>query len=103
MPLAISPDEKDFIEKVFRVFLPPGTEIRYFGSRVSGSHRAHSDLDVALARDGAPIDPLILANMRAVFEGSDLPYRVDLSDFSTLSSDFREIIAATGMPPITLD
>ncbi len=92
--IAITKDERDFIEKAFKVFLPTGTTVYYFGSRVSGQHRQYSDLDIAI-KTPQPIQDGTLSNLKATFEGSDLPFRVDLTDYSTLSDEFRGIVDAT--------
>lgn len=55
----------------------PDREVRAFGSRVTGRAWRYSDLDLAVM-DGKPLSDLVLATLRADFEDSDLPFRVDL-------------------------
>ncbi|WP_295392262.1 nucleotidyltransferase family protein [uncultured Thiodictyon sp.] len=55
----------------------PNREVRAFGSRVNGRAWRYSDLDLAVM-GGEPLPNLVLATLRADFEDSDLPFRVDL-------------------------
>ncbi len=97
--IAITHAQKEFIQKVFQVFLPSGSTIRYFGSRVSGQHHQYSDLDIAI-QSARPLEDGVIGNITAVFEGSDLPFRVDLSDYSSLSDEFRAIVDSTSKAEI---
>jgi predicted nucleotidyltransferase len=47
-----------------------------FGSRAKGTHRAGSDIDVALVGEGLDIDAL--GRLTRAFEESSIPYQVDL-------------------------
>jgi type I restriction enzyme S subunit len=63
-----------------------------FGSRATGTAKPYSDLDLAIITD----QPLPLASQAALaeaFSESDLPWRVDVVDWSTTSESFRKIIA----------
>jgi predicted nucleotidyltransferase len=62
-----------------------------FGSRALGTAKKASDLDLAIVGEN-PLDPLTLANLNNAFSESDLPYKVDVIDFSTVSDGFRTII-----------
>jgi len=64
-----------------------------FGSRCTGKARKHSDLDLALIGD-APVPAAALARLRSDFDESDLPFRVDVVDLATASSDFRAAVMA---------
>jgi len=55
----------------------PDREVRAFGSRVSGRAWRYSDPDLAVM-GGEPLPDLVLATLRADFEDSELPFRVDL-------------------------
>lgn len=70
----------------------PGIEVRAFGSRVTDRAKPHSDLDLALIAD-QPTPHLTLALLEAAFSDSDLPFRVDVVDWATLSPHFRRIVA----------
>ena len=89
-PVDISPAD---IETVRRVLLEhvPGLEVWAFGSRVSWTARETSDLDIALMTT-EPLDVMRLAEMREAFVQSDLPFRVDIVDWSPTSKAFQSII-----------
>jgi predicted nucleotidyltransferase len=69
----------------------PGAEVRAFGSRVSGSPKPYSDLDLAVL---APqeLDAARLEETREAFAESDLPFRVDILDWNAISEEFRKVI-----------
>lgn len=71
----------------------PGHEVRAFGSRVNGHARTYSDLDLVIAgKTRLPRKTLYL--IKDAFAESDLPFRVEIMDWQTISGDFREIIKA---------
>lgn len=86
--------QKTFIISAIRKFFP-NARIIAFGSRVHGTARRHSDLDVAIDC-GAPAELSKWAEIEEVFAESDLPFKVDLSDIQRVSPDFRELIRKTG-------
>ena len=72
-----------------------------FGSRVSewprrGTLKPYSDLDIALY-GLRPADDLPLAHLRADFEDSGLPWRVDLSDARDLPGALRDLVLRNGI------
>ena len=70
----------------------PGSEVRAFGSRVKWTSKDYSDLDLAIVGS----KPLTLRQGRQLaeaFEESDLPIRVDVLDWHTISEEFKRIIA----------
>ncbi len=73
-----------------------------FGSRVSlwpagGTPKKYSDLDIALW-GLRPADDLAMAHLRADFEESALPWRVDLSDARDLPDALRDLVLRHGNP-----
>ena len=66
-------------------------EVRAFGSRGNGTAREHSDLDLAIIGKGK-IKRRVKMLLREAFEDSDLPFRVDVIDYNTVSESFRAII-----------
>jgi predicted nucleotidyltransferase len=69
----------------------PECEVRAFGSRVTGTAKTYSDLDLAIVGEHRlPLD--LLYCLKEVFEESDLPFRVDLLDWQTISPEFRKVI-----------
>jgi len=69
----------------------PECEVWAFGSRVNGRAKAHSDLDLSIVSE-RPLSPKTLALLEDDFTESDLPFRVDVLDWSSTSEGFREII-----------
>lgn len=86
----LSPQSIDIIKKILQEYVP-GCEVRVFGSRVNGTAKKHSDLDLAVV--GKEKIPTRKMNaLREAFEDSDLPIRVDVLDWHAISADFRAII-----------
>lgn len=72
--------------------LIPNREVRVFGSRVHGQHlKPFSDLDLAIMGE-APLSDDQLAKLTHAFSQSDLPYKVDLLDFASADTNFKNII-----------
>jgi predicted nucleotidyltransferase len=69
----------------------PGVEARAFGSRVGGTPKDYSDLDLALV-GAAKLDLVVLENLREAFAASDIPFRVDLIDWHAVSKEFQAVI-----------
>lgn len=59
-----------------------------FGSRTK-FHRISSDLDIGFL-GSTPVARKILTRIRFDLEESDIPYHVDLIDFSTVSENFKK-------------
>ena len=60
-----------------------------FGSRVKGTHRNLSDLDLCYKEN---IPGNIIAHIDEDFEESNLPFKVDISCWNTMSDNFKQII-----------
>ena len=60
-----------------------------FGSRVSGSDKRYSDIDIGILGD----KPLGRAYYRIInkIEACDIPYKVDIVDFNLVDKKFKEI------------
>lgn len=88
----VFPPHLRIIRAILRKYIP-GCEVRVFGSRLGGAAKKYSDLDlVVVGREKLPKKILYL--LREEFEESDLPFRVDILDWLTISGDFRKIIKA---------
>jgi uncharacterized protein len=89
-PIDLQPKDLDTVRAILQAHLPHA-EVRAFGSRVRGTARKTSDLDLAILGE----DPLGLARMaelRQAFSDSDLPFKVDLVEWSGIAENFRTII-----------
>ena len=89
-PVDIGPADLETVRRVLREHVP-GLEVWAFGSRVSWTARETSDLDIALMTT-EPLNVMRLAEMREAFVQSDLPFRVDIVDWSPTSKFFRRVI-----------
>ena len=86
----LSPQSVDIIKKIMQEYVP-GCEVRVFGSRVNGTAKKYSDLDLVIVGE-EKIPTRKMNALREAFEDSDLPIRVDVLDWHAISSDFRVII-----------
>ena len=69
----------------------PQAKVWAFGSRVLGTAKKFSDLDLAIeAEDELSIGTL--GELRYAFEESDLPISVDLLDMRTVKGPFKKIV-----------
>jgi len=62
-----------------------------FGSRVTGTSKKFSDLDLAILGN-APLSIEVMADLAEAFSESDLPFKVEALDWATTSPSFRKII-----------
>lgn len=80
----------ELVRQVLANFIPH-VEVWAFGSRICGSPKPHSDLDLALVSD-APIELSKRAALGLAFEESDLPFRVDIVELGELPSSVRAVV-----------
>jgi len=71
----------------------PQFEVWAFGSRARGTAKPYSDLDLAVLTE-SPLSLRQNAHVCDAFAESNLPFKVDVVDWSTTSEAFRAIIAA---------
>jgi len=62
-----------------------------FGSRVTGTAKNYSDLDIVIVSD-QHLTIEFMAMINDAFDESDLTIRVDVVDWAATSSSFRDII-----------
>ena len=70
----------------------PGSEVRAYGSRVTGKTKPWSDLDLAVAGP-SPMGWRNVERLIEAFQESTLPFRVDVLDWHEVSPTFQAIIA----------
>ena len=63
-----------------------------FGSRVKGTNKKYSDIDIAIDLNGKKLDTSILGKILIEFQDSTLPYEVDVVDLNSIDEDFRNLI-----------
>jgi predicted nucleotidyltransferase len=89
-PIDVRTDELESVLGILARHVPD-REVWAFGSRVGGTARAFSDLDLAIVGH-QPISAAVLADLREAFRESDLPFKVDVVDWATTQEHFRRII-----------
>ena len=88
--LDIKPEELNQVKQILKHCIP-GLKVQAFGSRTNNTAKSHSDLDLVVMTE----QPLTLqqgAMLTEAFEESDLPFKVDIIDWSTSSENFRKLI-----------
>ncbi len=93
--LQLSPVHLSMVKEVLARWLPDA-QVLAFGSRVSGTARKFSDLDIAIVSP-TPLDWRLLGKVRDAFEDSDLPICVDVIDWRQTDDAFKALVAAQGM------
>lgn len=95
--LALSPSEEAEVKVILAAHLPPEVRVGVFGSRATGHAKQWSDLDLALSGPG-PISLVVMAALAEAFEGSHLPWKVDLVDLACVSPESRDVIVGSLIP-----
>lgn len=72
-----------------------GARILVFGSRVTGTDKEFSDLDLAIDKN-SPLSAIDMANAKQDFIDSDLPFSVDLIDLNKVDKKLRTTILNDG-------
>lgn len=90
MSIDIGQDHLEIVLGILAKYVPEH-EIWAFGSRVEGTPKKYSDLDLVIKTDSKLADG-IMANLRNAFSESSLPFKVDIVDWSRISDNFRNII-----------
>lgn len=86
----LNPKHLKTIQSILAEYVPT-YEVRAFGSRVKWTAKDYSDLDLAVVGN----DPLSLrqrGQLADAFEESNLPIRVDVLDWQSISERFRQVI-----------
>ena len=90
MTLDLTPEQKSIVLDILRAYVPRH-EVWVFGSRIKGTSKPYSDLDLAIITQ-APLPLDTRAALSSEFSESDLPWKVDVVDWSVTNDTFREII-----------
>ena len=92
----IAPKELALVQQILRAHVP-GARVWVFGSRIKGTTRRGSDLDLAI-ETGAPVPLSIRGRLADAFDEAALPYNVDLIDLHSVSPEFHVLIDAQKVP-----
>lgn len=68
-----------------------------FGSRARGDHKKYSDLDLLLKQENS-LETSALVALKNDFESSDLPFTVDIVEWSKIAEDFKKNIQPDLIP-----
>lgn len=89
--LDVEPRHWAIIQNILKQHVP-GFEVWAFGSRTKGTAKPHSDLDLAVITQ-QPLSLQMQVALAEAFSESDLPWRVDVLDWSTTQDTFKHLIA----------
>ena len=89
-------NEEEMLEIINRLAFD--CDVLAFGSRVSGTNRKYSDLDLAfVAPDGKRLGRKQFSKLKDNFGISDIPFRVDIIDYNSCEDYFKKIIDANNL------
>lgn len=91
-PIDIRPDHWAIVRDILKRHVPD-CDVWAFGSRAGWTAKPYSDLDLAVSC-AAPLTLQKLGALRDAFSESDLPWKVDVVDLTTVDAAFRKIIEA---------
>lgn len=95
-PIDLRPDHAKIVHEIIARYLPAGLSVRVFGSRAKWTAKPHSDLDLAL-KSKEPLPRSVLGDLAEAFSESDLPFRVDVVDWHTVTPTFQAVIDRDGL------
>jgi len=88
--IAVSDSDMKIIKDILQANVP-GCEVKAFGSRIKNTFKQNSDLDLAIVGK-SKLGFSKMGELKLSFEDSDLPFRVDVLDYNSISQNFRNII-----------
>lgn len=95
-PLALSADELAVVKAILVRYVPEAS-VWVFGSRATGKAKKYSDLDLCIkANQALALD--VMSAMAEDFSESDLPWKVDIVDWFSVSDSFKAIIERDRVP-----
>ena len=101
----LNPNYLATVERILGEHVPE-CEVRAFGSRATWTAKDYSDLDLAVVGKG-PLDRITLGRLKESFEESNLPMRVDVLDWHSISDNFHSeigrnyVVVQTGVKQVT--
>ena len=87
----LKPEHLEMVKEILERLLPDGFEAWAFGSRVTGTAKKFSDLDITVIGPRR-LTLLEFGNLREAFSESDLPIMVDVVDYYSTDPSFQRII-----------
>ena len=86
----LKPEHLDEVKRILYQYFP-SSEVRLYGSRTKGKARKDSDIDLVLV-DKEKIDWRKLEAAKDAFSLSNLPFKVDILDWQSISESFKNVI-----------
>lgn len=81
----------NFLKKTIRTHIPDKSYKAFiFGSRATNTNRRYSDIDLGIMGP-KPLSSKAYISIDQDFQESDLPYKVDLVDFSNVTEKFKRV------------
>jgi predicted nucleotidyltransferase len=94
--IALTDGEIDLIKKIVSDTCGDIVKVYIFGSRVRGTAKKYSDVDIALT-SVEKISRLKIITIRDELESQGFRYLVDLINLNSVSEDFRKVVLETGV------
>ena len=88
--LQISDQELAIVKTILQQYVTD-IPVWAYGSRVKGTAKRYSDLDLALVTK-EPLTFLQLAKLENAFSDSELEWKVDILDWASASDEFKQIV-----------
>ncbi len=85
--------EEEIKEIIFSFLNPKEHRVFIFGSRITGKAKKFSDYDIGILAKN-PVPGYLITEIEEALEESDLPYNVDIVDFSLVSPNFKKVALA---------
>ncbi len=83
-------DQLEIVKTILAKYIA-GAKVYAFGSRVKGNARPYSDLDLLIV-DKTALRLETISALKEAFEESKLPFKVDIVEWVSISSNFQKII-----------
>jgi predicted nucleotidyltransferase len=90
MAIDLSVDQLNCVKSIL-IRVIPGKTVWAFGSRVKGNSKKFSDLDLVI-HSNQVLEACILFELKEAFSDSDLPFKIDIVEWVSLSPAFRKLI-----------
>ncbi len=88
--IKIPKEQLEIVCEILDDYLPT-REVMAFGSRTTDTAKPYSDLDLAVMGE-KPVDFNTLALLKDAFSESDIPFRVDILQWSRINPEFKKTI-----------
>lgn len=84
-------DLKKSVRKIFNKYIDlKDYDVFFFGSRVAGSHRETSDIDIGI-RGRKKVPRSAIFKIKEEIDNLPILYKIDIVDFSSVSKEFKRV------------